>query len=237
MAKIDTSGPRVNAVTKEDVERWLRVFSKPGQVTELRALHVSTYERRYPHTESGFFDSDHLDQMAEEAVRLSEEARGVYFTINPLKPEILHRSANRVRIAEQGDTAGDQHVLRRRWLPVDVDPHHEGVAGISATEAEKELAWRTLRKLRRYLRGLGWPEPILADSGNGYHVLYRIHLPAADHGIVAGCLKALAARFDSDAVKIDQSVFNPARIVKVPGTWARKGDDTTDRPHRQGRPL
>jgi hypothetical protein len=33
-------------------------------------------------------------------------------------------------------------------------------------------------------------------------------------------------------VKIDQSVHNPARLCKVPGTWARKGDNTTDRPHR-----
>jgi hypothetical protein len=36
-------------------------------------------------------------------------------------------------------------------------------------------------------------------------------------------------------VKIDQTVYNPARICKVPGTWARKGDDIPERPHRQSR--
>jgi hypothetical protein len=30
-------------------------------------------------------------------------------------------------------------------------------------------------------------------------------------------------------------VFNPARIWKLYGTWARKGDDTKSRPHRLSR--
>ncbi|GAI49189.1 unnamed protein product, partial [marine sediment metagenome] len=43
---------------------------------------------------------------------------------------------------------------------------------------------------------------------------------------------ALATRFDDDAVSIDPGVFNAARIWKLPGTLARKGDSTPDRPHR-----
>jgi hypothetical protein len=50
-------------------------------------------------------------------------------------------------------------------------------------------------------------------------------------------LLALAQRFDTDAVKIDRAVFNASRICKVPGTVARKGDNTKDRPHRRARLL
>jgi hypothetical protein len=77
----------------------------------------------------------------------------------------------------------------------------------------------------------------LIDSGNGYYLLYRIDLPADDGGLVKRVLLALAQRFDTDAVKIDPAVFNPARICKVPGTWARKGDNTPERPHRESRLL
>jgi hypothetical protein len=45
-------------------------------------------------------------------------------------------------------------------------------------------------------------------------------------------LKALAARFDNSAVKIDQKVFNSSRITKAYGTKACKGDSIAERPHR-----
>src|SRR5262249_39827200 len=102
-----------------------------------------------------------------------------------------------------------------------------------ASDAEKALARRTLEQVRAFLRERGWPEPVVCDSGNGYHLLYRIDLPADDGGLVERVLRALAARFDSDQVKIDQAVCNPARLCKLPGTLARKGDSTPLRPHRR----
>ena len=38
-------------------------------------------------------------------------------------------------------------------------------------------------------------------------------------------------------MKVDTSTFNPARIVKLYGTPARKGDSMPDRPHRLARLL
>jgi hypothetical protein len=55
--------------------------------------------------------------------------------------------------------------------------------------------------------------------------------------MVQRILLALSQRFDTDAVKIDRAVFNPARLCKIPGTLARKGDSTGDRPHRRARIL
>ena len=53
--------------------------------------------------------------------------------------------------------------------------------------------------------------------------------------LVKAVLTALAIRFDDGVVKIDQAVFNAARIVKCYGTVAGKGDDIPDRPHRLSR--
>jgi hypothetical protein len=203
---------------------------EPGQVAELRAVAASTPAYRRPHTEAGFFDYDHLADMARQAHFLSPKAKGTYFTLNPLKLDLLARRANRVAVADEGDLAADRDVLRRRWLLVDADPKRD--AKISATEAEKAKAFLVICAVRDYLRGLGWPDPVLCDSGNGYHALYRIDLAADDGGVVRRILNALGDRFDTDAVKIDRSVFNAARICKVPGTMARKGDNVADRPHR-----
>jgi P4 family phage/plasmid primase-like protien len=50
-------------------------------------------------------------------------------------------------------------------------------------------------------------------------------------------LTALAARFDTNQVKIDQKVYNPGRIVKLYGTLARKGSNMPERPHRTSQVL
>jgi hypothetical protein len=219
----------------EVVASWLTLFIDPDQVTELRALGVVSRSYRKPHTESGFFDGQHLREMAAAAMRFSGQAKGVYFVMNPIKPDLLARCANRTDVAESGMLTTDGDILRRKWLLVDADPVRD--PHISATDAEKAMAHGTILKVRDYLCGEGWPSPILGDSGNGYHLLYRIDLPAEDGGVVSRILNALAERLNTDAVKIDRTVFNPARIVKLPGTLARKGDNVPDRPHRRAKLL
>jgi hypothetical protein len=94
-----------------------------------------------------------------------------------------------------------------------------------------------LDAVRGGLDSLGWPPPLVLDSGNGFHLWYPIDLPAADGGRVGRVLKGLACLYDTPAAAVDTSVFNPSRIAKLPGTWARKGDATADRPHRMARVL
>ena len=67
--------------------------------------------------------------------------------------------------------------------------------------------------------------------------MYWNEVPAEDGGLVKRCLQARAFRFNHEAIKIDEAVFNPARIWKLYGTVARKGDPAADRPHRLARGL
>jgi hypothetical protein len=210
-----------------------RLLIEPGQVVELRALDVKGNGR--PHTEAGFFDSDHLVQMARAALQVTTHAKGVYFTLNPLNPDLLARRCNRIDWAGEGELAKDKDVVRPRWLLIDADPVRDPL--ISSTDEEKAAALQTAMAVREYLRSRAWPDPIVADSGNGYHLLYRVDLAADDGACVERILRALAARFNNDRVKIDQKVFNPSRICKLPGTLARKGDSTPTRPHRRAKLL
>jgi hypothetical protein len=211
------------------VAGWLgRYFSAPGHALELRAIFKDRSVR------SGFFDEAHLGEMAEHGLELSQSAgvKGVYFTLNPLRPEVLSRPGftNQVRKAGTGDSARAADVARRRLLLIDADPRRP--ANCSATDQEKDKAKAKVLAVRDFLTGMGWPSPLLCDSGNGYHLLYRIDLPADDGGLVKRVLHALDGRFDDAAVEIDRKVHDAPRITKLYGTRACKGEHTPERPHR-----
>ena len=195
---------------------WLHMLFEPGQLIGLRAI------RHHGGALSGNFDFANFSSMAKTALdmTLSSQFKGIYFTLNPLQ----HGRLEVCEAAEDGD------VLCRRWLLIDVDPKRPG--GYSATDDEKAKAKAKIVSIREYLRRLNWPDPFFADSGNGFHLLYRIDLPADDGGLVRRVLIALADRFDDEGAEVDRKVFNPSRITKLYGTQACKGTDTPDRPHR-----
>ncbi|MCE5200742.1 MAG: phage/plasmid primase, P4 family [Armatimonadota bacterium] len=224
----------INREVVTAVEAALTAITESGQVVELRVLDYMRPGSSYPCTMSGYFDD--YRAMAEEAAKLTPHASGVYFTPNPVKPELLARVCNKTRAMGKGDsTTSDKDVIRRRWFLIDCDAAR--VSGISASDEEHAAAISRAETIRTALSGEGWPEPILADSGNGGHLMYRVDIPTDDKGLVKACLEALAQRFNSDGVHVDTAVFNPARIWKLPGTLARKGEDMPGRPHRLAKLL
>ena len=110
-------------------------------------------------------------------------------------------------------------------------------SGISTTDAEKEITRKKTREIYAYLKSRGWPLPIVADSGNAYHLDYRIELSCEDDGLVEKALDALAGRFDGEGVELDRGVHNPSRIIKLYGSLVCKGDNTKDRPWRLSKIL
>ncbi|MFH1183522.1 MAG: hypothetical protein V1755_00590 [Chloroflexota bacterium] len=192
---------------KAAIRRTVELLAEPGQLVELRA----------PGSRGRFTD---FGALAEKAINI--KASAVYVTLNP---------------ALDGESKGiqDCDIIRRRWLPIDVDPVRP--TGVSSTDPEHDDALTLARQIRNNLVGSGWPAPIMADSGNGGHLLWRIDLASDDGGLVHCCLAALARQYDTAGQKIDVVVSNPARIWKLYGTVARKGTDTPERPHRLARLL
>lgn len=200
---------------------------------EIRAVGCTERFRPKPHVIAGFFSLDNLSAAADAAFDLQRKnSRGVYFTLNPVNVDLLSRRANRVESISDRDSisALDSDIVCRRWILIDADPVR--TSGVSSSDAEKNAAREVIDCIAKCLSEKGWPLPITADSGNGYHLLYRIDLHANDDGLIRNCLRALAAQHDNPAVHVDTTVFNPARICKLYGTISRKGDSTPERPHR-----
>jgi hypothetical protein len=214
---------------QEEILAALTALFKPGDVVEFRALGRLKGRKT---TISGYFND--FEKFAQVAAQWSGSpgVEGCYFTLNPCNPALLARCSNK---AKQGATVAtsDKDVLQRTHLLVDCD--YDRPAGISATEDEKKFAAPVAKQVKEYLSEKGWPEPFKADSGNGYHLVYNVDLPndEASRDLVQSCLEVLAAKFDiKGKVKIDKSVYNAARLDKLYGTLAAKGESTPERPHR-----
>lgn len=218
-------------IDQTEIQTVLRIWFRPGDVFEVRVLDAVTQEYRAPHVESGYFDYEHIADVGEHIGRL-RSYRGAYVTVNPVKPDLLARAVNRIRPAGRNPTTGDADIVCRRWLLVDCDA--ERPSGISSNDEEHDAALRKALEIRRGLNSLGWPEPLMIDSGNGAQLMYAVELPAIDDGLVQRCITEIAKASD-DKVKIDTTVHNPARIWRIPGTMNCKGDHTSSRPHRMAK--
>lgn len=214
-----------------EIKRGISVLFQPGDTIELRVLKVGGRQ-----THAGYFRD--FDKLAAEAARLSGQAGGVYVVLNQINPALYARAADRIAISPENLTQ-DKDIVRRRWLPIDVDARRP--AGISSSHTEHETAIKTAYLIRDFLTTFGFSlaSIILGDSGNGAHVLGKVDLQnnTESENTVKACLKAVAVRFDSEAISIDQTVYNAARIWKLPGTLAAKGDNIPERPHRIARLL
>ncbi len=186
---------------------------------------------RFGQTASGYFSSP---GAAAEAVAVWDGQANVYVTLNPVDPALRARAAERVN-SKAEHTSADADISVRRWLLVDVDPVRP--AGVSSTDAELGAAEQVLKAAVGFLTGQGWPEPIVALSGNGYHALYRVDLPndAESLALVQTVLAVVAQEADTDEAKVDPTVANASRITAVIGTLKMKGDPLPERPHRRSR--
>ena len=213
---------------REEIIRALRLLFSEGDVFEIRILKAVSTGYQRPHTESGYFDYEHIPRAADAIAKIRSFA-GAYVTLNPVDPDLLARAFNRLGPAEQNATTADDDIVRRRWLPIDCDAVRK--SNISSTDDEHAAALELAEQIRNGLASVGWPQPVMLDSGNGAQLLYRIDLPAKDDGLVQNVIASIAAA-STDQVHVDLTVFNPARIWRIPGTMNCKGDSIPTRPHR-----
>jgi P4 family phage/plasmid primase-like protien len=138
---------------------------------------------------------------------------------------------NPSELVRSSTTVADAHIARREWLLLDFDPvRTSGKKSDNSSDPEKAGAFAQAEECRAELAALGWPAPLVVDSGNGYHLRFRIELPndAPALALVQGVLRSLKARYSM----LDVTPSNAGRVAKLPNTWARKGEPSAERPHR-----
>ena len=194
-----------------------------------------------------------------------KHAQGIYWCINPVTPSHLEHYGTDLQCRKTGLTR-DVDIIARYWLPIDADALRVNritgaqLSVVSSTSTEKASIGKLISIARDWLCGtMGWPEPVSVDTGNGYALYYAlpgIPIPRVPDPKNPGCLmydeandtlikdvlNTISARYISDRSTsglgdIDTAVFNPSRIMKVPGTIARKALHSIDRPHRASRIL
>lgn len=203
----------------------LRAIPPKGAGAGLPARNLTFTARDFPGVDA------RQQAFAEAAVELNEEGYNIYTCLNPIQPSF---TGNRIN----GRAVRDIDIGCRRYLLIDLD-RAQSTAG-PATDEELAEADLVADRIAEFLAEEHGHATRRVMSGNGVH----LYLPLADFPNNApskACcqqvLQGLARRFDTDAVKVDTSVFNASRITKVPGTIARKGLELPGRPYRFARVI
>lgn len=220
----------------QQVRQAWKALTKLGYVYEIRCIEATLHGDRLPYdkprTINGYFNDG---EKLITALQQIASAAGIYIIPNPCQPALLAHTNNRFR-DKKTKCAQDDEIVARHLMLLDADPEREGgIKGIPTTEAESKVAADFAQTVRNWLIEHGWSEPIDIDSGNGRYLGIVIDLPADDNGLVQRVLKGLAQQLDTKAIHIDQTTYNQARLMRLPGTWNCKGDGTEDRQHRIAR--
>ena len=216
-------------INEQQIRRWWEIFNPYSRLVEVRLLGKATF--------SGYFTN--VDTLIGQLRPLLDHnnyqyygALQAYFTLNEINADLYSREQHDVFVKKPKSTTTDGDIICRRWVLIDLDPSRS--AGISASEEEFEKAHLKAVSLYKYLIEQGFHEPLITRSGNGWHLYLPCDMPNDDshNELIKRFLQALSNMFSGDGVDIDEKVFNPARIDKLIGTWAKKGSDTKERPWR-----
>jgi hypothetical protein len=193
---------------------------------------VDSYKKIY----CGWF-RDKTKAIAEvERISKNPTFKAIYTTLNPCNEALLSRSNENIKKVESRTSDNDITGIWNLYIDVDFDrPAHT-----NSSDQEHEQAIEIMYDIKRDLSEQGWSEPLCGDSGNGGMLVYQIDpQPNSKETteLIQHTLKALSQKYNTDGVKIDTGVYNPARLVKLLGTMTRKGDATPDRPQRLSRIL
>ena len=211
-------------INDSEVLKALSLIVEPGEIFELRILN----NNKKTDIRSGYFKDP--DVALEELKKQNLQGCNVYIVLNSINDACSARQQFG-KFLQGCTTTSDNDIVGRNWLPIDIDPVRP--AGTSSSEAELKEAYAVMEKVFKYLESMGFNRPIMATSGNGWHLLYKIALAnTKNKELVGNVLKTLNAYFGNDKAKVDKANSNAARVFKLYGTAAQKGNSTEDRPHR-----
>lgn len=216
-------------IDEQQINQWWQIFNPNGNVVEIRLLGKNSY--------SGYFKDvatliKALKPLLDSSNYQYYGAMQAYFTLNEINDDLYSREQRDQFVKKPKSTTTDGDITRRRFVLIDLDPQR--AAGISANDEEFEKAHLKAVDVYRYLIKSGFKEPMITTSGNGYHIYIPCDMPNDDEhtDIIKRFLQALSKLFSDQNVEVDEKVFNPARIDKLIGTWAKKGSDSVDRKWR-----
>lgn len=214
-------------IDKSEIYKWWHIFKRDNELVEIRFLGNNK-------TASGYYKN--IENLVRDVERMDAEDKfQIYFTLNCIEDSCYGREQCEKVIWKPKNTTTDNDIKGRYWIMIDLDPKRP--AGTSSSNDEYEKAHMKAVEVYRYLMDMGFYEPVVCSSGNGWHLLLpcKIGISTETNDVVNKFLKVLSMLFSDDSIDIDVKVGNPARICKLYGTMAKKGTNIPERPHRMAR--
>lgn len=214
-------------IDEKEVAKAIGLLKEDGEIFEIRVLeNKGTY--------SAYFND--IETALRQLKTLNVEGKSnVYICLQKIKNACYSRAQKDKFIKNATPTTGDTDIEGYNWLFIDLDPVRP--SGTSSSEKELNYAKQKANAIILYLRNKKFREPIVAISGNGVHLLYKIEFKNEKTRIdlIKKFLETLHILFSDEKVDIDMKNYNPARICKLYGTMAEKGSNTKDRPYRESK--
>ena len=154
---------------------------------------------------------------------------GTFVSLNELDPK--NRTNINERLYANDLMIDDKEIRRLSNIFVNVNPVRP--VNLSSTDEEKENALRIANSIKNDMVISGWPEPLVADIGNGVGLVYKIDLLNAQEGLrlIETGFEVVCEGYSSDEVDVSV-VYSPCSQIPLLGTWVREGEDLPNRPHR-----
>lgn len=215
-------------IDREQLYTWWKIFHNEGDLEEIRIHGIGSFNA------SGYFRDIESIINAIQKYYAQDNAQ-IYFVLNKIDDECDKRAQKDKIINYVKPTTSNADIVGRKWILIDFDPKRK--TGTSSSREELLKARDAARKAYDFLVDQGLNPPVVAMSGNGYHLLERVQLSNTENNLklVNRFLKTMAMLFQTDDVDVDLKVGNAARICKLYGTWAKKGANTEERPWRMSK--
>jgi hypothetical protein len=197
------------------INKTLAQLFDPDQVIGVSGIRLNdTMSKKF------FTDLDKAAAVIEKA-DASGKFKGIYVSLQVLK---------------QGVTS-DKRKDVESYVHLMIDFDRKTKNG-NASDEERSAIEQVTQEAKEWLCGILGSEPLVADTGNGFHLVFKVQPFAADERAMAllkECILAVKARFEKPGLnlEIDTSVAEPEQLTRCYGTWNRKFPDTPGRPQRQ----
>lgn len=218
-----------NILNEQIIRQSIKTLKPNNELFEIRIISKGSNKKKVI---SGYFTD--ADTLINAFDTIDPRQSNIYMTLNKVNEACYSREQHDCfRITDA--TTHDHEIDSYEWLFIDLDPVR--LSEVSSTESEFKASLELADTVYSYLKNMGFYEPVRAISGNGAHLLYKIHLSNSEESkkLIERCLVVLASIFNTDKVKIDEVNHNQSRICKLYGTLAQKGANTNSRPHRMSK--
>jgi len=179
-----------------EIKTTLALLFDPGQVVGVSGIRLNdTMSKKF------YTDLDLAAAVIERA-DASRNFKGIYISLQMLKE----------------DSTSDKRKDIASYVHLMIDFDRKTKNG-NASDEERRTIEAVMQEAREWLSGILQSEPLVADTGNGFHLIFKLQPFTADERamvLLKECILAVKTRFERPGLnlEIDASVAEPEQLTR-----------------------